>query len=260
MFTAWNQGKRSVVLDLKADGDRAVAHRLIESADVLVENFRPGVADRLGVGAEALIGLNRRLVTVTSPGYGADESMASAPAFDPLMQALGGIMEAQGGDDEPVFLTVAVHDVLTPLLSAFGAVAALYHRQRCGVASRVRTSLAQTTAAAQAAELTRFEGAAPPLRGGWDFPGPSEDRRWVTTPDGGFEFVDGTHRVRVARDGLINEPVALDNGIVVEADYPGLGPLTQFGQLIEGAGDAPAPAPELDADAVLRTGPSRSAS
>ena len=121
-------------------------------------------------------------MTLSSSGYGDDESMAPVPAFDPLLQALGGIMAAQGGDDEPVFLTVAIHDVVTPLISAFGLVAGLYHRERTGRPQRVRTSLAQTAMAVQAAEHTRYAGAPPPLRGGFDYPGPGDGRGFVKGP------------------------------------------------------------------------------
>jgi len=246
MFTAWNQAKRSIVLDLKVEEDRALGHRLLSRADAVIENFRPGVAARLGVDAETLKDLNPDLVQLTSPGYGSDESMADAPAFDPLMQALGGIMEAQGGDAEPVFLTIAVHDVLTPLLGAFGVVAALYHRLRTGEVTRVRTSLAQTSAAAQAAELVRYEGAPEALRGGWDFAGPSEDRCWVDDGAGGFEFVDGDLRATVTKTGLINHPLAAANGLVTRSEYPDVGALFQFGQLVKGAGAAPSASPALD--------------
>ena len=136
--------------------------------------------------------------------------------------------------------------LLTPLIGAFGVVASLFHRMRTGDASRVRTSLAQTSAAAQAAELVRYLRAPEPLRGGWDFPGPGEDRCWVEDGHGGFEFVDGPLRAAVTRTGLINHPLARENDLVTEAIYPEHGHIYQFGQLVRGAGPAPAQSPELD--------------
>ncbi len=243
-FATWNQGKRSVVLDLGTDDGRAALHRIARTVDVVVENFRPGVAARLGADATALHAVNPALVLLSSPGYGDDMSMADAPAFDPLLQALGGIMDAQGGDDDPVFLTIAIHDVMTPTISAFGLVAALYHRARTGRAQRVRTSLARTTMAVQAAEYTRYAGAPPTARGGWDHPGPLPERGCVETADG-WEFVDGPHRVPIVRTGLVNEAIATDNGLLVTHQHPEWGTVTAPGQLVGGAGTPPGRGPLL---------------
>ncbi|MBM3683008.1 MAG: hypothetical protein FJW83_00495 [Actinobacteria bacterium] len=252
-FAAWNQGKRSVVLDLGTAEGQAALHRIARTVDVVVENFRPGVATRLGADAPALHAVNPDLVLLSSPGYGDDASMADAPAFDPLLQALGGIMQAQGGDDDPVFLTIAIHDVMTPTISAFGLVAALFHRARTGRAQRVRTSLARTTMAVQVAEYTRFAGAPPTARGGWDHPGPLPERGCIET-DAGWEFVDGEHRVPIVRTGIVNEAIAVDNGLLVTHDHPEWGSLTAPGQLVVGAGDAPGRGPRLGehTDDVLR--------
>ena len=119
MFNGWNQGKKGITLDLKDSSDREFLYKIVNSADVVVENFRPGVAERLGCSAEELRKVRDDLVLVKSPGYGSDESRAHQPAFDPLLQALGGMMATQGGDGEPVFLTVPVHDAATPVIAAF---------------------------------------------------------------------------------------------------------------------------------------------
>jgi hypothetical protein len=245
-YLAVNRNKRSIVLNTKEQRDRELAFALACKADVVVENFRPGVAARLGCDDAAVRRVNPELVTLSSPGYGDDPDLASVAGFDPLLQALGGIMAAQGGDDEPVFLTVAVHDVVTPMISAFGLVSALYHRQRTGRAQRVRTSLAQTAVAVQAAEHTRYAGAPEPLKGGFDFPGPSEDRRWFEDASGELRFVDGEASVPIVRTGLINEAIALDNGLCVSEDHPEWGAITQFGQLVIGAGPPPGRGPLLD--------------
>lgn len=252
MFAGWNQGKRSIALDLQTEHDRAVMLRFAARADVVVENFRPGVATRLGCDDAALRKVNPQLVTLSSSGYGDDESMAPVPAFDPLLQALGGIMAAQGGvtaqgdGAEPVFLTVAVHDVVTPLISAFGLVTALYHRQRTGRAQRVRTSLARTAMAVQVAEHTRFAGAPDALLGGFDYPGPSADHGCVAEGDGSWCFVEDGHRVPIVRTGLINEPVTSANGLCVTAEHPEHGRIIQYGQLVVGAGPPPRRGPLLD--------------
>jgi crotonobetainyl-CoA:carnitine CoA-transferase CaiB-like acyl-CoA transferase len=241
LFCSWNQGKRSIAIDLQAEDGRRLMHRLVERADVVVENFRPGVAERLGASASALRAVNPDVVLLSSPGYGADASMADEPAFDPLLQALGGIMASQGGEGEPVFLTVAIHDVVTPLLGAFGIVSALYDRLRTGDTHHVHTSLAHTTVAVQAAEFTRYAGAPPPPLGGFDH---GEDGRRAV--DGGWQWSDGPHTIAVSRMGLTAEPIAVENDLVVDEVHPGWGPLTVFGQLIGGSGPAPSRCPGLD--------------
>lgn len=251
-FACWNQGKRSIAADLTTSEGHELLVRLAQRADAVVENARPGVAERLGSDAATLRAVNPRLVYLSSTGYGDDRSMAPAPAFDPLMQALGGIMAAQGGVSaehptaEPVFLTVPVHDYLTPLISAFGVVAALYHRERTGQGQRVRTSLARATMAAQVSELTRFAGRAAPLLGGWDFPGPSPEHGCVEDGDGGWSFVHGAARLPIERFGVVNAPVVVENDLLATHDHPEFGTLTAPGQVVGGAGPHPARGPLLD--------------
>jgi len=183
-FLGWNQGKRGIALDLRTDAGREVLYRLVRDADVLVENYRPGVTDRLKIDYETLRAINPRLIYVSATGYGDDASMREAPGFDPLLQALSGAMHQQGGADEPVFYTVALNDVMTPLLAAFGTCAALYHRERMGEGQRIRLALARSAMAIQAAEYTRFEGSRPFETGGRDFAGPGATQRWFRCADG----------------------------------------------------------------------------
>jgi len=244
-FAAWNHGKRSLALDLTTDADRAVLHRLVATADVVVENFRPGVAAKLGADYDTLRAVNPELIYLSSPGYGVDPDLAASAAFDPLLQALAGVMDGQGGDDEPVFLTPPLHDVMAPMLGAFGVVAALNHRQRGHGGQRVLTSLAHAALACQMAEVVRYHGSAEPDRGGFDYKGPSAEHGLVET-DRGWEAVDGPHRVAVDTTGLVNSPLATANELVVTHHHPTFGVLTAFGQLVKGAGAAPARGPLLD--------------
>ncbi|MFV0260669.1 MAG: CaiB/BaiF CoA transferase family protein, partial [Acidimicrobiales bacterium] len=252
LFLSWNQGKRSIALDLTTPEGQAELHRLAATADVVVENFRPGVSARLGVDRDTLSAVNPNLVFLSSPGYGTDEAMAARPAFDPLVQALGGIMAAQGGLEgdgpEPVFLTVPVHDVVTPIIGAFGAVLGLARRARTGRGQHVRTSLVQSTMVAQAAEFTDYAGRPAPAVGGFDYPGPEGDT-W-TGPDGAADrwcWHDGARSVEVCRVGLTATPLAEDNDLVTTIDDPDHGRLVVFGQLVGGAGPAPGPPPGLGA-------------
>jgi crotonobetainyl-CoA:carnitine CoA-transferase CaiB-like acyl-CoA transferase len=144
-----------------------------------------------------------------------------------------------------VFLTPPLHDVMAPMLGAFGVVAALNHRAAGHGGQRVLTSLAHATLACQMAEVTAYAGSAPPLEGGFDFKGPGPELGLVETDDG-WEAVDGPHRVAVNTTGLVNSPLAAANELVVTHHHPQFGRLTAFGQLVRGAGAPPERGPLLD--------------
>ena len=252
-FNGWNQSKRSICLDLKDPSDHAVLERLVAGADVVVENFRPRVAERLGCAEAQLRRIRPDAVLVKSPGYGRDESMAEVPAFDPLLQALGGIMAAQGGDAEPVFLSVPVHDAATPMIAAFGVLCSLYRRLADGEGRTVRTSLTQTVAAAQAAEFVSYEGRPPPETGGMDYRGAGPDRTYLESPDAdGPEWIwhqqtpEGISDLPAERRGFVGAEVALANGHVVDLPETEWGPMTQVGTLIGGIDVPLSRAPFLD--------------
>lgn len=190
-FLGWNQGKRAIALDLRTEAGREVVHRLARTSDVVLEGFRPGVAGRLGVDYETLRALNPRMVYVTQPGFGDDETMKDAPVFDPLVQSLTGAIDAQGGDGEPVRFTVSITDTMQGLIAAFAACAGLAMRERTGEGQQVRTALMRTGMAYQAAEFTRYRGAVHP-RGGRDFAGPSAGERWYRCADGEYLWVEAT--------------------------------------------------------------------
>ena len=252
-FNGWNQSKRSICLDLKDAADHVVMAQLVAGADVIVENFRPGVAARLGVADEDLRRIRPDAVLVKSPGYGRDDSMAEVPAFDPLLQALGGIMAAQGGDEEPVFLTVPVHDAATPMIAAFGVLCSLYRRLADGEGRTVRTSLTQTVTAAQAAEFVQYEGRPPAEKGGMDYRGAGPERTYLEVLDAdGPEWIwhqttpEGTSDLPAERRGFVGAAVALQNSHVVELPETEWGPMIQLGSLVGGIDVPMRRAPYLD--------------
>ncbi|MFT7599482.1 MAG: crotonobetainyl-CoA:carnitine CoA-transferase CaiB-like acyl-CoA transferase [Acidimicrobiales bacterium] len=257
MFNSWNQAKQSIILDLRTTEGQAELHRIAATADAVIENFRPGVSTRLGCDQETLRAINPNLVFLSSPGYGLDESMAQRPAFDPLAQALGGFMAAQGGvlasgdGNEPVFLSVPIHDLMTPLVGAFGVVCGLWQRGRPtreggGGSQHVRTSLIQSTMVAQAAEYTRFAGRPDPALGGFDFAG-TDGNTWSEADDGSMTWTDGELSVAIEAHGLTTSPLAVDNGLATWQPSTDFGNIAVFGQLIGGAGPHPAPSPDLGA-------------
>jgi crotonobetainyl-CoA:carnitine CoA-transferase CaiB-like acyl-CoA transferase len=132
-FLAQNAGKRSIALDLKKSGGKAVLHRLVASADALVENFRPGVMQRLGLGYEALLAHNPRLVYCAISGFGQDGPLRDLPAYDQIIQGMAGVMSITGdADSAPLRVGFPVADTIGGLTAAMAVAAALAERDRAG--------------------------------------------------------------------------------------------------------------------------------
>ena len=138
-----NRNKRSVAVDLKADGGVDVIRRLARDADVFVQNFRPGVADRIGVGEDAIREVNPSIVYVSICGFGEDGPYAAKPVYDPLIQALSGLASVQGGSDteRPKLVRTIVPDKLTGMTAAQAISAALLARARTGEGQHVKVSM-----------------------------------------------------------------------------------------------------------------------
>ncbi len=146
-FAAFNRNKRSIGVDLKSGEGRDLARRLCRDADVVVENFRPGVADRLGIGYADLSAENPRLVYVSINGFGPDGPYASHPAYDLVIQGLVGVMPIQGGDGPPVLMKSLVADKCAALTAANATLGALLHRERSGRGQRVDVPMLDAFAA-----------------------------------------------------------------------------------------------------------------
>lgn len=157
-FFGWNRGKRSLAVDLKTPEGLAIVERLADGADVLMENMRPGVADRLGVGWERLRARNPRLVYCSVTAFGSRGPYRDRPGFDPLLQAMGGVMALQGMGGPPVYLRVAVTDYYAAALGAQAVLAALVARGRTGQGQRVETSLLQGVLALQSGSVVDYPG------------------------------------------------------------------------------------------------------
>jgi crotonobetainyl-CoA:carnitine CoA-transferase CaiB-like acyl-CoA transferase len=141
-YMSANRNKRSVVLDLKSAEDADRLRWLASRADVLVENYRPGVLERLGLGLDDLRALNPRLITLSITGFGRGGPSGKRPGFDQIVQAEAGLMSLTGqpgGDPQRIGLPMA--DILAGLFGAFGVMTALRSRERTGVGQHVETSL-----------------------------------------------------------------------------------------------------------------------
>lgn len=136
-FIATNAGKRSITLDLQSAGGLGVLERLVRRADAVVENFRPGVASRIGVGWERLSGINSRLVYCSISGFGQTGELRDWTAYDHIVQAMSGIMSVNGEPDgEPLKLGGPGIDVFTGFAGAYAVLAALMQRERAGPDAR----------------------------------------------------------------------------------------------------------------------------
>jgi crotonobetainyl-CoA:carnitine CoA-transferase CaiB-like acyl-CoA transferase len=150
-FMALNRGKRSVVLDLKSEEGRRAAQGLAATADVVVENFRPGVAERLGIGFEELRAANERLVYCSISGFGPAHELGRRPALDLILQAATGVMTRQATPDgHPRLLCVTIADTYAAAQGVQGILAALLVRERTGAGQRVDVSLLEAILTAQA--------------------------------------------------------------------------------------------------------------
>ena len=129
-----NRNKRSIVIDLKQEGTTDILKRLMQDADVILQNFRPGVADRLGIGYEAAKELKPDIIYASISGFGETGPYAHKPVFDPLVQALSGLTTVQGGADEhrPRLVRTILPDKLTGYAASQAVTAALFHRERSG--------------------------------------------------------------------------------------------------------------------------------
>jgi formyl-CoA transferase len=195
-FLSINRNKRSIELDLKQDGDVVRLRELIRDADVLVENFRPGVMERLGLGAEALVQLNPRLVVLSITGFGDGGPQGHRPGFDQILQGEGGLMSFTGPvGGPPTKVGVPIADILAGMFGAYGVVASLYERERSGRGQRVSSSLLGGMVAIHTFQGTRWLVAG-------DVPVSSGNRHPSIQPYGAFRCADGAINVAVGSEGL----------------------------------------------------------
>ena len=156
-FLSANRNKESVALDLKAEADRDVLLRLVDRADVLVENFRTGVLERLGLGIESLMARNPRLVVLSITGFGHDGPEGGRAGYDQIAQGEAGLMSLTGsGPDDPQRVGVPIADLLAGMYGAYGVLAALHERSATGKGQVVRTSLLAAVVGVHGFQGTRW--------------------------------------------------------------------------------------------------------
>jgi formyl-CoA transferase len=195
-FLSCNRNKESVAADLKSEAGRALLAALVARADVLIENFRPGVLDRLGFGVARLHEINPRLVILSITGFGHDGPEGTRPGYDQIAQGEGGIMSVTGpSPDQPTRVGVPIGDILAGMYGAYGVLAALTERNRTGRGQVVRTSLLAAAVGAHAYQGTRYTVAG-------EVPGPSGNYHPSICPYGLYRAADGFVQIAVGSDAL----------------------------------------------------------
>ena len=145
-FQAYNRNKRSIALELNVSADRGVFDELIASADVYIQNFRPGTAERLGAGRQRLQTLNPKLIYCSISGFGASGPYADRPSYDSVAQALSGFLSVVVDPERPRFLGPALADAITGIYAAYGVLGALFERSRTGSGRLVEVSMLEAMA------------------------------------------------------------------------------------------------------------------
>ncbi len=195
-FLSCNRNKESVTADLKTAAGTDFLTRLIERADVLIENFRTGVMDRLGFGVDRMAEINPRLVVLSITGFGHDGPQGGRPGYDQIAQGEGGIMSITGTDaDHPQRVGVPIADLLAGMYGAYGILAALHERERTGKGCVVRTSLLAAMVGVHSFQGTRYTVAG-------EVATAQGNHHPAITPYGAFSTAAGTVQLSVGSQAL----------------------------------------------------------
>ena len=157
-FMSINRNKESITLNLKAPEGKEILKELVKQVDILVENFRPGTMEKLGLGYDVLKEINPRLIYASSTGYGQTGPYSQRPAYDAVVQAMGGIMSITGQPDGvPTRVGTSIGDITAGLFCAAGILAALHERERSGVGQMVDVAMLDCQVAILENAISRFE-------------------------------------------------------------------------------------------------------
>ena len=194
--TTHNRNKRSITLDLKQEEGKQIFRELVKQADVVLENFRPDVMDRLGLGYEELKKINEKIIYASISGFGTTGPYSKRPAYDVISQAMGGIMNLVGEEGgEPLKIGASVGDITAGMNIIIGILAALHSRSVTGVGQKVETSLVESIIALQQPENNRYfvNGQIVPRTG---------SRHATNCPYGTYHAKDGQYMIGVGKDEL----------------------------------------------------------
>ena len=202
-FATLNAGKQSIALDLKGEAARAILERLLVRADVLLENFRPGVMERLGYGWTALHARFPRLVYGSVSGFGQTGPDAGKPAYDMVVQARGGVMSITGeAGGPPVRVGASIGDIVAGMFLAQGVLAALYDREQTGLGAMIDVGMLDAQLAIQEHSVAITSATGIP-------PGPTGARHPTITPFSTFRAADGFVVIAAGNDAMFGKLCAV---------------------------------------------------
>lgn len=197
-FLNINRGKESVAIDLKTAGGKALLLELARKSDVLVENFRPGTMEKLGLGWDTLKAANPRLVYAAVSGFGHSGPDSGRPAYDILVQAMGGVMSITGWPDSPpTRVGLSMGDITAAVFGASGILAALYQREKTGLGQKVDVAMLDCQLAILENALVRYQVDGKP-------PAAMGTRHPTITPFQAFRAADAWFVIAVGNDALWN--------------------------------------------------------
>jgi len=159
-FIIWNRSKKGITLNLKKPEGQRIAHELAQKSDVVIENFQPGVADRLGIGYETLQQLNSRIIYCSISGFSQTGPYRDIPGWEPIASALATVYTEQGNEALPVYTVLPLSSYYAALMAEFSIAAALYMREVSKEGQRIDISLFAAMLAAQSVWVVDFEGKA----------------------------------------------------------------------------------------------------
>ena len=213
-FLSTNRNKESIALDLKDEGDRDLLLALVDRADVLVENFRTGVLERLGLGIDVLQQRNPRLIALSITGFGYDGPETGRAGYDQIAQGEAGLMSLTGpGPEDPQKVGVPIGDMLSGMFGAYGVLAALHERERTGRGTVVRTSLLAAIVGVHAYQGTRWTVAD-------EVPHAQGNHHPSISPYGLFHCRDGAVQIALGSEALWRRFCA---GFGLDPETEGLG-------------------------------------
>ncbi|MBM4400254.1 MAG: CoA transferase [Candidatus Cloacimonetes bacterium] len=195
-FLSINRGKKSISLNLKSDKGKALLKELIQRVDVIVENYRPGTMEKLGLGYESLKGVNPRLIYAASSGFGHTGPYSLKPAYDILAQAMGGIMSITGWPESaPTRVGMSLGDITASLFTAIGINAALYQREKTGLGQKIDVSMLDSQVAILENALVRYQAEG-------KNPEPLGNRHPTIAPFQAYKAADDYFVIAVGNDSL----------------------------------------------------------
>lgn len=195
-FMSINRNKRSMTLNLKLGDGKKIAQELVKRADVVVENFRPGTMEKLGLGYEDLKKLNPNIIYAACSGFGHSGPHMTKPAYDAIVQAMGGIMSLTGQEGgEPTRIGASIGDITAGIFTAVGIISALYCRKKTGIGQKVDVAMLDCQVAILENAIARYFVSG-------EIPKPIGNRHPSVTPFDTFDTTNGKIMVSIGNDRL----------------------------------------------------------